>query len=92
MLDMADPSLKLDTGLYAGYRCFVTAMRAIKSMPARHGVHEKASRVAPARLFCIPSRGRARFLWGQCQVRGSLVRRYDAGISTVSTTWITPLD
>src|ERR1019366_7724561 len=48
-LDMVVPSLKVDTRLYAGNRCFVTAIQAIRSMPAGHGGHKKASRVAPAR-------------------------------------------
>jgi hypothetical protein len=53
MLDMAVPSLQFDTRLYAKNPGFVTAMHAIRLMHAGYGVHEKASGVAPARLFCI---------------------------------------
>src|SRR3954467_2401355 len=50
-------------------------------MPEAYGVHKKASQVAPARLSLTPpGRGRA---GADC---------YDAGIRTVSTTWMTPFD
>src|ERR1700716_975260 len=51
MLDMAVPPLKLDTRIYAKNLGFVTAMHAIRFVHAGCGVNEKASRVAPARLF-----------------------------------------
>src|ERR1700761_2752776 len=65
--------------LYAGNPCFVTAAHPIRFMPAGYRDHKKASRVAPARGLRIPM--------GTDQARGC----YD-GISTVSTTWITPFD
>src|SRR6266566_721372 len=36
-------------GIYAGTRCFVTAMLAIRLVPAGYRGHKKASRAAPAR-------------------------------------------
>src|SRR3984957_8372529 len=83
-LDMAVLSLfhfwKPTPRLYAGNRGFVTAIEIIRTMPTGHRGHKKASRVAPAR-------GRAS-CWGPIQDR----RGQDAGISTVSITWITPFD
>src|SRR5450759_5874123 len=52
--DMAVPSFEVDARIYAGNCCFVTAIQTIRSMPAGHGGHKKASRVAPARLSRIP--------------------------------------
>src|SRR6476659_5340756 len=74
--------LKPVTSIYARNLICVTAMRAVGFMhAARHG-HKKASRVAPARLSSCT-------LLGGCWVRGLF---QDDGISTVSTTWITPFD
>jgi hypothetical protein len=70
------------TGLYARNRIFVTATRAINVMCRAYGGHKKASRVAPARPpVAHPSTG----------LLGARTPQ-DAGISTVSTTWITPFD
>src|SRR4051812_4030334 len=60
---------------------FCYCPRAIRSMHGTYRGHKKASRVAPARLVHATC-------WDQSGVRGA----QEAGISTVSTTWITPLD
>ena len=54
---------------------------AIRLMPEAYGGHKKASRVAPARVLAHPVRDES-----------GCVRYHDAGIRTVSTTWITPFD
>ena len=70
------------TGLYARNRIFVTATGAINAMHHAYGNHKKASQVAPARLpVAHPGTGLLAARTPQ-----------DAGISTVSTTWITPFD
>src|ERR1700722_3286549 len=72
------PLLDLDTVLYAGNGALVTAMQAIRLVPANYRVHKKASRVAPARRCASPAgmiRGFARGLTkpasGRCRPHGS---------------------
>src|SRR3954454_4851310 len=79
-VDMVFPAI-IRTGLYAGNRVFVTAMSLSDRYMASIAVTKKRAgspRLAVLRVPC----------WGNAGTRGS----YDAGISTVSTTWITPFD
>src|SRR5438105_11535383 len=79
--DMALPRLEFISFILRPEPGFRYCRDAIRSMHGAYRVHKKASRVAPARQSTRPvgtSQGRA---GGQ-----------DAGISTVSTTWITPFD
>src|SRR5260370_40268849 len=46
---LAVPFLNVDIGLYAGKRCFVTAIMAIKLRPAGYGGPKKTSPGSPAR-------------------------------------------
>src|SRR3982074_1271478 len=46
---LAVPFSYVDTCLYAGKRCFVTAITATNLTPAGYRCHKKASRAAPAR-------------------------------------------
>src|SRR5450631_282471 len=78
---LAIPKLEVVNPLYAGTRGFVTAMGLSDRYPPGMSGHKKASRVSPARS--------RRILVG---TRSGRAGYYDAGIRTVSTTWITPLD
>src|SRR4249919_4074745 len=80
-LDMVIPSLKADTPLYAENRNFVTAWPLLERYVSGMGSHKKASQVSPARFSRLPMGMRSGCAWG-----------YDAGIRTVSITWITPFD
>src|SRR5436190_24180450 len=74
---LAVPSLKSVCRLYAGTGGFVTAMLAIRLMPAGYRGHKKASRTAPARRSRIllgldqETRELMTPASGRCRPRGS---------------------
>src|SRR6185503_11549867 len=79
--DMGSSPLAIRYRLYAGNRVSVTAMKLSDRCMARIGFTKKRAglpRLANPRAPVGTSQGRA--------------GAQDAGISTVSTTWITPLD